>query len=207
MIETELYRAGMEPMLGFFHQPAYGRPSLMLDLLEEFRPLVNTLVLRLINRRQLGPGDFQRRGSQSVEELLAESAPAPDPPDAHARAGAGEQDSESPDADISAVPPWEDSCAASEVPAPRPPPGDVSLPEAPQAGPQSQDGGEVVGVFLSDLGRKIFLSEVLRRLRERLYYPPRDASLELREVVRQQVFHMARVVQGKDLEYVPFTTE
>ena len=118
---------------------------------------------------------------------MAESAPAPDPPDAHARAGAGEQDSESPDADISAVPPWEDSCAASEVPATRPPPGDVSLPEAPQAGPQSQDGGEVVGVFLSDLGRKIFLSEVLRRLRERLYYPPRDASLELREVVRQRV--------------------
>ncbi|MBM4094675.1 MAG: CRISPR-associated endonuclease Cas1, partial [Planctomycetes bacterium] len=51
-IETELYRCGLDPLLGFFHQPAYGRASLMLDLLEEFRPTVDGLVLRVVNRRQ-----------------------------------------------------------------------------------------------------------------------------------------------------------
>ena len=35
-----------DPMVGFFHQPAYGRPSLVLDLIEEFRPIVDSLVLR-----------------------------------------------------------------------------------------------------------------------------------------------------------------
>lgn len=71
MIETEVYRCGLDPQLGFFHQPAYGRPSLMLDVLEEFRPLVDQLVLRLLNRRQLGGGDFERRSGQSHRRRAA----------------------------------------------------------------------------------------------------------------------------------------
>lgn len=50
---------GFDPYLGFLHQIDYGRPSLALDLLEEFRhPLVDRLTLTLINKRVLQEADF-----------------------------------------------------------------------------------------------------------------------------------------------------
>src|SRR5207253_135761 len=82
VLETEVLRCGLEPLIGFLHQPAYGRPSLMLDLLEEFRPLVDALVVRLVNLRQLGPRDFERRGGPDLEEILAEEPPDEALPDA-----------------------------------------------------------------------------------------------------------------------------
>ncbi len=39
-----------------------------MDLMEEFRPLIaDRLVLALINRRQVGPGDFEKRTGGAVE--------------------------------------------------------------------------------------------------------------------------------------------
>lgn len=59
LLEGDVEAAGLDPALGCLHAPAYGRPSLMLDLLEEFRPvLVDSVVLRLLNRRQMVPTDF-----------------------------------------------------------------------------------------------------------------------------------------------------
>jgi len=58
---------GFDPALGFFHQPAYGRPSLALDLLEPFRaPLVDRFVVRLFNLRMVKPGDFESDGEGGV---------------------------------------------------------------------------------------------------------------------------------------------
>jgi CRISPR-associated protein Cas1 len=50
---------GYDPYIGFYHQLDYGRPSLALDLLEEFRvPAVDRLVLNLANLRTLQVSDF-----------------------------------------------------------------------------------------------------------------------------------------------------
>ncbi len=50
---------GFDPYLGFFHQVDYGRPSLALDLMEEFRhPLVDRLTIHLINKGVLKDQDF-----------------------------------------------------------------------------------------------------------------------------------------------------
>lgn len=58
-----LQSVGFDPMLGFLHRPRYGRPSLALDLMEEFRPLVvDSAVLSLINNREVVSSDFIRRG-------------------------------------------------------------------------------------------------------------------------------------------------
>ncbi|HWQ12858.1 MAG TPA: CRISPR-associated endonuclease Cas1 [Roseiflexaceae bacterium] len=51
--------AGFDPYMGFLHQHDYGRPSLALDLIEEFRPLlVDSLVLRCCGDGRLTVGDF-----------------------------------------------------------------------------------------------------------------------------------------------------
>jgi CRISP-associated protein Cas1 len=54
---------GLDPYLGFYHQPRYGRPALALDVMEEFRPLiVDSLVLSAVNTGTIRAGDFIRRG-------------------------------------------------------------------------------------------------------------------------------------------------
>ncbi|MFY9780679.1 MAG: CRISPR-associated endonuclease Cas1 [Candidatus Baltobacteraceae bacterium] len=58
---------GFEPGLGVYHRPRPGRPSLALDLMEEFRPLiVDSTVLSAINSRELRASHFNRRGKAVV---------------------------------------------------------------------------------------------------------------------------------------------
>jgi CRISPR-associated protein Cas1 len=58
---------GLDPAVGFLHRDRPGRPSLALDLVEELRPvLADRLALSLINRRQLGPKDFERQDGGAV---------------------------------------------------------------------------------------------------------------------------------------------
>lgn len=54
---------GLDPWLGFYHQPRFGRPALALDLMEPFRPLIaDSAVLTAINNRMITPGDFIQTG-------------------------------------------------------------------------------------------------------------------------------------------------
>jgi CRISP-associated protein Cas1 len=51
--------AGFDPYLGYLHCDRYGRPSLALDLMEEFRPLVvDAVVLSVLNKQLLTTPDF-----------------------------------------------------------------------------------------------------------------------------------------------------
>jgi CRISP-associated protein Cas1 len=57
------YAVGLDPYLGFFHQPRFGRPALALDLMEPFRPLIaDSAVLTAINTRMITERDFVRVG-------------------------------------------------------------------------------------------------------------------------------------------------
>ncbi len=50
--------AGLDPYAGFLHEYVYNRPALALDLLEEFRPVVDGIVLWACRSGQVGPEDF-----------------------------------------------------------------------------------------------------------------------------------------------------
>ena len=64
---------GLDPAVGFLHRDRPGRPSLALDLMEELRPiLADRLALSLLNRRQIGPSDFEMADGGAV--LLKEDA-------------------------------------------------------------------------------------------------------------------------------------
>lgn len=58
-ITTAVASVGLEPYAGFLHADRSGKPSLVLDLMEEFRqPIVDRLVLKLVNTQILKINDF-----------------------------------------------------------------------------------------------------------------------------------------------------
>ena len=66
-ISAALEAVGLDPAVGFLHRDRPGRPSLSLDLMEEFRPyLADRLVLSLINRQQVKSLGFQKTESGAV---------------------------------------------------------------------------------------------------------------------------------------------
>ncbi len=71
-------QAGFDPFVGALHGLSYGRPSLALDLVEEFRPLiVDQCVLTAFNTRQIQRGDFifvDEPDDAVVEEAWAQDA-------------------------------------------------------------------------------------------------------------------------------------
>lgn len=56
---TAALTVGFDAHVGFLHTDRYGRESLALDLMEEFRaPIVDALVAAVIHRRVISPDDF-----------------------------------------------------------------------------------------------------------------------------------------------------
>jgi CRISPR-associated protein Cas1 len=59
---------GLDPQMGFLHADRPGRPSLALDLMEEFRSVIaDRLALSLVNRQQVNARGFTIRESNAVE--------------------------------------------------------------------------------------------------------------------------------------------
>lgn len=70
---SALESVGLDPAVGFLHRDRPGRPSLALDLLEEFRSLLaDRLALSLINLKQVTSKDFQVMDNGAV--LLREDS-------------------------------------------------------------------------------------------------------------------------------------
>jgi CRISPR-associated protein Cas1 len=58
---SALQATGLDPYVGFLHKDRPGRPSLALDLVEEFRAFGDRLVLTMINRKQVTADSFEQR--------------------------------------------------------------------------------------------------------------------------------------------------
>ncbi|MBD3886691.1 type I-D CRISPR-associated endonuclease Cas1 [Phormidium tenue FACHB-886] len=72
-VQSAVNLVGFDPYLGYLHTERYGRPSLALDLMEEFRPLiVDAIVLSGINRRVLSAQDFLREPLSCAVSLTPE---------------------------------------------------------------------------------------------------------------------------------------
>ena len=58
--------AGLDPLLGYYHEPAYGRESMACDLIEPLRPHLDRWVWRLFRERLLGSDNFTREGKNCL---------------------------------------------------------------------------------------------------------------------------------------------
>jgi len=66
-VRSALETVGLDPQVGFLHQMRPGRPSLALDIMEEFRAyLGDRIMLNLINLKQVTKKDFEIRESGEV---------------------------------------------------------------------------------------------------------------------------------------------
>ena len=76
-ISATVQLVGLDPFLGCFHAMQYDRPSLVLDLMEEFRPLVvDRVLLELVLTGKLKPAEFTFTGnSERPVELGAALIP------------------------------------------------------------------------------------------------------------------------------------
>ena len=64
---SALESVGLDPYVGFLHRGRPGRASLALDLMEELRPAIaDRFILTLINRREVGDNDFEKKENGAV---------------------------------------------------------------------------------------------------------------------------------------------
>lgn len=63
-VEKACILSGLDPYLGFFHTDRYGKTSLVLDVIEGFRPvLVDRAVVTLFMRKQIEESDLETKGN------------------------------------------------------------------------------------------------------------------------------------------------
>lgn len=66
--------ADLDPYLGLFHSNVYGRPALVLDLMEEFRPVIaDCIALKAVRQRIIKADDFIQDG-ETGEYTLSRKA-------------------------------------------------------------------------------------------------------------------------------------
>lgn len=65
-VRSALESVGLDPAVGYLHRDRPGRPGLALDVMEEFRPMVDRLAVSLVNLGQLQAKDFTFSESGAV---------------------------------------------------------------------------------------------------------------------------------------------
>jgi CRISPR-associated protein Cas1 len=64
-VEKACVLAGLDPYFGYLHTDRYGKPSMVLDLIEEFRaPIADKSVITLFARKQVKENDFEKSGEK-----------------------------------------------------------------------------------------------------------------------------------------------
>lgn len=72
-VERAILLAGLEPYAGFLHVDRPGKPSLVLDLIEEFRaPVVDRTVLAIVNKGMAIELDDHGRLTSATRRMIAE---------------------------------------------------------------------------------------------------------------------------------------
>ncbi len=168
----------LDPYPGFLHTPDYGRHSLVMDLMEEFRvPIADTLTLALFNLKILQKDDF------CIEHV------APLPP---ATPAAMPDATKEPYGLIS-------NAEADE---------NFDLPpqrmhdEAVHA-EEEENRGKPAVKLVGDAFQRV-IENFERKMAAEVYYPPEDRQLSYNEILVGQAGRFRKLVEGSIRKYEPF---
>ena len=170
--------AGLDPQPGIIHELSYGRDSLPLDLVEEFRAmLVDTLTLSLFNLKMLDWGDFQ--------------IPAPEPEEEHERESEEQRVMQQLLADpLGAMSPQllpeEDSSSESQL-----------VEELGQAQTQSR------ALLLSRPAVKTVLAAFSKKMESSFFHPVAGKEMTYSEALFHQARQLRRAIDGSAENYAP----
>jgi len=169
--------AGLNPYPGYLHTIDYGRYSLVLDLMEEFRPLIaDTLALSLFNLKILKATDFYEEKNDDVDPPFREE-PIPDV----TRDPIGQISGQVTDADQFDIP--EQRMDAD---------GGIAPPAT---------GKYPVKLHPDAFQRVIEAFE--KKLTTEFYYSPADRHLTYADAIIYQSGHFRKVVEGEVETYQP----
>lgn len=170
--------AGLDPYPGFLHSIDYGRYSLVLDLMEEFRPIIaDTLALSLFNLKILSREDF------IVEKPQIEP---------HRECG------ETPIEDVTRDPiglmvgPSEEETALMDIPEQRM--DETPIPE------------RVTGKYpvkLTDHAMSRVIDAFEKKLTTEFFHPPADRKLTYADAIIYQAAQLRKVIEGEIDKYQP----
>ncbi len=170
-----VYAAGLDPYIGSLHTLDYGRPSLVLDLMEEFRTIiVETLTLSLFNLKILTSGDFylyQPKGKTDAENFLGEPDILKDP-----------------------------IAQMETVPTPHEFPDEISENEGDTVDWKKE---KVYPVRLKEEALKKLLHQFERKMKTRFYYEPLGRPIDYQKAIYEQAKQYARLIKGDIEEYKP----
>jgi len=178
-VYTAVRVASLDPYPGFLHSLDYGRYSLVLDLMEEFRPIVvDTLTLSLFNLKILKAKDFQIQKPEDMENVDESQEDMPDV-------------SKDPIGLISPVV-EDENCF------------DMPEQRIGHEGQESADrsSGKYPVRLNNDSFRKV-IDAFEKKLTTEFYYPPADRRLTYGDVMLFQADHFRRVLQGEAAVYQP----
>lgn len=168
--------AALDPYPGFLHSIDYGRYSLVLDLMEEFRPIIaDTLALSLFNLKILRRDDFY------VEE-----------PSRNLDLGEGPHTV----ADVTKDPIGLISGTGGTA-------SGLDLPEQRMGESITETVTGKYPVKLKDDAFKRVLEAFEKKLTTEFYYPPADRTITYAEALIQQAGRFRKVIEGEAEAYQP----
>jgi CRISPR-associated protein Cas1 len=169
--------AALDPYPGFLHAIDYGRYSLVLDLMEEFRPIIaDTLTLSLFNLKILQLDDFYLEKPEESTEFNTERLPAPDV-------------TKDPIGLISGTPADADSF---DLPEQR-----MDSGELPAGG-----AGKYPVKLKSDAFRRV-IEAFEKKLTTEFFYPSAERTITYGEALIYQAGHFRKVIEGEAEVYRP----
>ena len=173
--------ANLDPFPAFLHTPDYGRHSLVMDLMEEFRViLVDTLTLALFNLKVLQKDDFRQETTDTRLLSQKNSTEAQTP------------DVTSDPYGLSAEPPPTNSF---DLPPQR---LNDTLEHA-----MEEEGRDRPAVLLTPDAMKRVIENFERKMAASLYYAPLERKVTYQEAMVGQARQYRKVVEGEIREYQP----
>lgn len=65
-VERACILSGLDPYLGFLHMDRYGKPSMVLDMVEQFRPIIDRALITLLVQKRLTEEDMETFGEATL---------------------------------------------------------------------------------------------------------------------------------------------
>lgn len=178
-VYAAIRQVNLDPYPGFLHTPDYGRHSLVMDLMEEFRvPIADTLTLALFNLKILQKQDFRSEPVAPQPPATIEAA-MPDP-------------TSDPYGLIS------NALAAEHFDLPPQRMHDEAI-HAEEEKNQGKPAVKLVG----DAFQRV-IENFERKMAGEVYYPPEDRQLTYNEILVAQAGMYRKLVEGSLQVYQPF---